>query len=228
MCASWKAELGVSLLRRSAAARSSAGRRGLAGGARRILAEADQVKMNLIQPAAARAVDHHRRRLADARRSLAARLVRAVRQCLGRLSHRAARILYAHPVGLAGARPGRCRLPDQSGGIGRFRLASLYSEPFALVTAAPRRIPATVPVSALADIPLLMTRFHRSVVERQLGVVGGRLNIYAEIDSVESISELVMQGRWATVMPVSVFRRQREARTVALSEVIGVQLNRHS
>ncbi|OZI61728.1 LysR family transcriptional regulator [Bordetella genomosp. 11] len=111
-------------------------------------------------------------------------------------------------------------------GSGDFALHHLYSEPFALVTAAPRRIPPTVPVSALPDIPLLMTRFHRSIVERQLSVVGGRLNIYAEIDSVESISELVMQGRWATVMPVSVFKRQREARTVALSEVTGVQLNR--
>ncbi|WP_427183709.1 LysR family transcriptional regulator [Bordetella bronchialis] len=107
-----------------------------------------------------------------------------------------------------------------------FALHHLYSEPFALVTAMPRRIPATIPVSALPDLPLLVTRFHRSVVERQLGVVGGRLNIHSEIDSVESIRELVMQGRWATLMPVSVFSRQREARAVALSEITGVQLNR--
>lgn len=111
-------------------------------------------------------------------------------------------------------------------GSGDFVLHHLYSEPFALVTAAPRRIPATVTAAALADVPLLMTRFHRNIVERQLGVVGGRLNIYAEIDSVESIVELVMQGRRATLMPVSVFSRQRENRTVALSEVTGVQLNR--
>ncbi|CAM3741727.1 HTH lysR-type domain-containing protein [Bordetella sputigena] len=107
-----------------------------------------------------------------------------------------------------------------------FALHHLYSEPFALITAAPRRFPATVTIAELADIPLLMTRFHRNLMERQLGVVGGRLNVHAEIDSVESISELVMQGRWATVMPVSVFSRQREARTVALTEVSGVQLNR--
>jgi DNA-binding transcriptional LysR family regulator len=107
-----------------------------------------------------------------------------------------------------------------------FALHHLYSEPFALVTKAPRRIVPTVPVSALVDIPLLMTRFHRTVVERHLHVVGGRLNIHAEIDSVESIVELVMHGRWATLMPVSVFSRQREARLVALSEVTGVQLNR--
>jgi DNA-binding transcriptional LysR family regulator len=107
-----------------------------------------------------------------------------------------------------------------------FALHHLYSEPFALITAAPRHIAPTLQVSALADVPLLMTRFHRSIVERQLAVVGGRLNIHAEIDSVESIVELVMQGRWATVMPVSVFSREREVKSVAISEITGVQLNR--
>ncbi|ARP89851.1 hypothetical protein CAL14_05725 [Bordetella genomosp. 9] len=107
-----------------------------------------------------------------------------------------------------------------------FDLHHLCTEPFALITAAPRRIAPIVAVSDLPGIPLLMTRFHRSIVERQLDVVGGRLNVHAEVDSVASICELVMRGRWTTLMPVSVFSRQREARAVAVSEVAGVQLNR--
>jgi DNA-binding transcriptional LysR family regulator len=107
-----------------------------------------------------------------------------------------------------------------------YALHHLYTEPFALVTAAPRRVDRIVPASQLADIPLLLTSFHRSVVQRQLDVVGGRLNVHAEIDSVDSIRELVMQGRWATLMPVSVFSEQRAAGTAVVSEISGVQLNR--
>jgi DNA-binding transcriptional LysR family regulator len=107
-----------------------------------------------------------------------------------------------------------------------YALHHLYTEPFALVTAAPRRTGRIVPVAELANIPLLMTSFHRSVVQRQLDVVGGRLNVHAEIDSVDSIRELVMQGRWATLMPISVFSEQRAAATVVVSEITGVQLNR--
>lgn len=105
-------------------------------------------------------------------------------------------------------------------------LHPLCGEPFALVTAAARRVAPIVSVSQLAAIPLLMTSFHRSIVERQLAVVGGRLNVHAEIDSVDSIRELVLQGRWTTLMPVSVFFDQRASGTVAISEISGVQLNR--
>jgi DNA-binding transcriptional LysR family regulator len=107
-----------------------------------------------------------------------------------------------------------------------YALHHLYTEPFALISAASRGTARIVSVPELADIPLLMTRFHRSVVERQLDVVGGRLNVHAEIDSVDSIRELVLQGRWTTLMPVSVFREQRAAGSVAVSEIAGVQLNR--
>ena len=44
--------------------------------------------------------------------------------------------------------------------------------------------------------------------------------------SVDSIRELVLQGRWATIMPVSVFKELRAAESVVMSEVSGVQLNR--
>lgn len=104
-------------------------------------------------------------------------------------------------------------------------LQALLGEPFALITPASRRLPAVVSLSALARVPLLMTRLHRGIVERTLAPLGARLNIEAEIDSVDAIRELVVQGRWATLMPVSVFKETR-ARSVRLSEISGVQLTR--
>lgn len=101
----------------------------------------------------------------------------------------------------------------------------LLAEPFALITPAHRNMPPVVSLAALAKVPLLMTRLHRGIVERTLAPLGTRLNIQAEIDSVDAIRELVLQGRWATVMPVSVFKEQRMD-TVRLSEVSGVQLHR--
>lgn len=105
-------------------------------------------------------------------------------------------------------------------------LHPLLGEPFALVSHKSLHLEPVVSVSQLARIPLLMTSLHRSIVEKQLLPLGGQLNIQGEIDSVDSIRELVMQGRWATVMPVSVFKEPRAAETVVMSEVSGVQLNR--
>jgi LysR family nitrogen assimilation transcriptional regulator len=106
-----------------------------------------------------------------------------------------------------------------------YALHPLCSEPFALVAGRARPLGPIVSVAELARIPLLMTSFHRSIVERQLQVAGGRLNVHAEIDSVDSIRELVLQGRWATLMPVSVFHGQR-AGAVSISEISGAQLHR--
>lgn len=102
----------------------------------------------------------------------------------------------------------------------------LLGEPFALVTPAARGFKPVVPLSQLRRTPLLITSLHRRIVERQLASMGGRLNIHAEIDSVDSIRELVLQGRWSTIMPVSVFKDPRIAAAVTLSEISGVQLNR--
>ena len=41
-------------------------------------------------------------------------------------------------------------------------------------------------------------------------LLGKALNVQAEIDSVEAIRELVTRGRWATIMPVSVFKDLRK------------------
>jgi len=102
----------------------------------------------------------------------------------------------------------------------------LLGEPFVLVTQASRQLGAVVPVTQLPRIPLLMTTLHRSIVEHDLLPLGIRLNVHSEIDSVDSIRELVVQGHWSTLMPVSVFKQPRADGKIALSEISGVQLNR--
>ncbi|WP_171019805.1 LysR substrate-binding domain-containing protein [Hydrogenophaga sp. 2FB] len=102
----------------------------------------------------------------------------------------------------------------------------LLGEPFALVSHAQMGIGPVVSVSQLARIPLLMTSLHRGLVDRQLASLGKSLKVQAEIDSVDSIREMVLRGRWATIMPVSVFREHLHQEPVVMSEISGVQLNR--
>ncbi len=102
----------------------------------------------------------------------------------------------------------------------------LLGEPFALVSHARMRIGPVVSVHQLARIPLLMTSLHRGLVDRQLASLGQSLQVRAEIDSVDSICELVLRGRWATIMPVSVFRETPQEGSIVMSEISGVQLHR--
>lgn len=105
-------------------------------------------------------------------------------------------------------------------------LYPLLGEPFALVSHPSLKIRRVVTVRQLAGIPLLMTTLHRGLVDRQLLPLGARLNLRAEIDSVDSIREMVQRGPWATLMPISVFKGPSAAEGVVLSEISGVQLNR--
>ncbi len=102
----------------------------------------------------------------------------------------------------------------------------LLGEPFALAS-PPGRYPGPVIAAAqLARIPLLMTTLHRNVAERQMAPLGLSLTVQAEIDSVDVVRELVLQGQGATLMPVSVFKDARDSGHIALSEISGVQLHR--
>jgi LysR family nitrogen assimilation transcriptional regulator len=105
-------------------------------------------------------------------------------------------------------------------------LHPLLGEPFALVSHPSLKVGPVVSVRQLAALPLLMTTLHRTVVDRQLVPLGARLQLRAEIDSVDSIRELVLRGPWATLMPISVFKDADTARAVMISEISGVQLNR--
>jgi LysR family nitrogen assimilation transcriptional regulator len=105
-------------------------------------------------------------------------------------------------------------------------LHPLVGEPFALVTPKARRMGPVVSMAELSRVPLLMTTLHRNIVERELHPMGVRLNIHSEIDSVDSIRELVLESDWSTLMPVSVFKEARSENRIVMSEVSGVQLNR--
>jgi LysR family transcriptional regulator, nitrogen assimilation regulatory protein len=105
-------------------------------------------------------------------------------------------------------------------------LYPLLGEPFALVSNPSLKIDPVVSVRQLAGLPLLMTTLHRTLVDRQLLPLGARLQLRAEIDSVDSIRELVLRGPWATLMPISVFKEPAAAKGVVISEISGVQLNR--
>jgi LysR family transcriptional regulator, nitrogen assimilation regulatory protein len=105
-------------------------------------------------------------------------------------------------------------------------LYPLLGEPFALVSHPSLKIGPVVPVRQLAGLPLLMTTLHRTLVDRQLLPLGARVQLRAEIDSVDSIRELVLRGPWATLMPISVFKEPAAAKGVVISEISGVQLNR--
>jgi LysR family nitrogen assimilation transcriptional regulator len=102
----------------------------------------------------------------------------------------------------------------------------LLGEPFALVEPASRPARPVVSIAQLARIPLLMTTLHRTIVERELTPLGVHLNVLSELDSVDSIRELVLQGHWSTLMPISVFKQLGFENKITLSEVSGVQLNR--
>jgi LysR family nitrogen assimilation transcriptional regulator len=111
--------------------------------------------------------------------------------------------------------------------VGRpLSLHPLVGEPFALITPKALGIDPIVSVAELSRIPLLMTTLHRTIVERELQPMGVHLNVHSEIDSVDSIRELVYDGNWSTLMPVSVFKEPRSESRIAMSEVSGVQLNR--
>lgn len=105
-------------------------------------------------------------------------------------------------------------------------LSPLLGEPFALVSHPTLGLPPVLPARQLAGLPLLMTTLHRTLVDRQLAPLGLRLQLRAEIDSVDSIREMVLRGNWATLMPISVFKEPAAARGVVISEISGVQLNR--
>lgn len=105
-------------------------------------------------------------------------------------------------------------------------LVPLLGEPFALVSHPSLKVGPVVTVRQLAALPLLMTTLHRNLVDRQLLPLGARLTLQAEIDSVDSIRELVLRGRWATLMPISVFKEPTTVGRVVISEISGVQLNR--
>jgi LysR family nitrogen assimilation transcriptional regulator len=102
----------------------------------------------------------------------------------------------------------------------------LLGEPFALISHAQMKMPSTVSLDQLERIPLLMTSLHHGLVEQQLRPLGKTLEVRALIDSIDSIREMVLRGKWTTLMPVSVFKDAGADTGIVMSEITGVQLNR--
>jgi LysR family nitrogen assimilation transcriptional regulator len=105
-------------------------------------------------------------------------------------------------------------------------LQPILGEPFVLVTQKSRKTRPVIEAADLRRIPLLMTTLHRGIVEPQLAPLGIALNIPVEMDSIDSIRELVLHGHWSTLMPISVFKPLESGSRITLSEISGVQLNR--
>ncbi len=100
----------------------------------------------------------------------------------------------------------------------------VLAEPFALFAHKSLGLGRAVMVNQLTRLPLLLTSLHRTIVERQLLNLGLSLHVQAEIDSVDAIREIVAQGPFATIMPVSVFKTAAE--NISMSEISGVQISR--
>jgi LysR family transcriptional regulator, nitrogen assimilation regulatory protein len=107
-----------------------------------------------------------------------------------------------------------------------FAYQPLLGEPFVLVSNAQLEVPPIVSVKQMARMRMLITSLHRGIVERQLAPLGGTLNIWAEIDSIDAIKELVQTQPLATISPISVYKSQNLSGAVRISEISGVQLNR--
>src|SRR3546814_8472307 len=71
-----------------------------------------------------------------------------------------------------------------------------------------------------------MTSLNLSIFERKMLAIGKQLKLHAEIDSGDASRDLVLRGKWTTIMPVSVFKEMQAPERVVLSEISGVQLNR--
>jgi LysR family nitrogen assimilation transcriptional regulator len=88
---------------------------------------------------------------------------------------------------------------------------SLFREDLVLVTAAagPLRLPARVKVDNLDKYPLILPsqpNAIRSLVEGVCRPRGVRLKIAAEVDAVETITELATQGHACAILPRSAIR----------------------
>lgn len=108
----------------------------------------------------------------------------------------------------------------------KFSLRPLINEPFALISTSKKGKTQSIHVDQLSEQPVLMTSLHHGIVEQQLRAFNTNLKIEGIIDSVDAIRELVIKRGHATIMPVSVFKDDLNSKTIHLTQISGVQLNR--
>jgi LysR family transcriptional regulator, nitrogen assimilation regulatory protein len=112
------------------------------------------------------------------------------------------------------------------------RTAMLQQEPAVseeiLVITPPgaRGIQPDFSLDELCNEPLVVTSGLRIVVEDHLRKHGRRLEVAAEVDSVEAIRRMVMRGQAITLMPASTFQEDVSARRLDAFHVASVNLHR--
>ncbi len=107
------------------------------------------------------------------------------------------------------------------------KLTPLISEPIVVLTPPQTRGGRrfyTLP--ELAKTPLVATEAIRAIVEEQISRYGGRLNIEAEMDAVEAIRRLLLQGAGASVMPVSTFHDDIRAGRINAFQIADANVHR--
>jgi LysR family nitrogen assimilation transcriptional regulator len=108
----------------------------------------------------------------------------------------------------------------------KFLLRPLINEPFALISTYKKGQSQFIHAEQLSTLPVLMTSLHHGIVEQQLRDLNLNLKIEGIIDSVDAIRELVIKRGHSTIMPISVFKDDLESRSIRITQISGVQLNR--
>jgi LysR family nitrogen assimilation transcriptional regulator len=107
------------------------------------------------------------------------------------------------------------------------RLMPLLTEPI-VVVASPgmRGIREFYTLEELCREALIVTSGIRAVVEEQLRRMGKRLQLAAEVDSVEAIRRMLLRGNAITVMPVSTYREDVEGGRLEAFNIADLNLHR--
>jgi LysR family nitrogen assimilation transcriptional regulator len=106
-------------------------------------------------------------------------------------------------------------------------LTPLFSEPLVVVSApVARGLRPAYSLAELARTPLIMSVGLRALAEEQLAGLGAALRVQSEVDSIEAIRRLLLAGACATLMPVSTFHADIEARRLAAYPVEDANLHR--
>jgi LysR family nitrogen assimilation transcriptional regulator len=106
-------------------------------------------------------------------------------------------------------------------------LTPLFSEPLVVVSSpAARGLRPAYSLAELSRTPLILSVGLRALAEEQLATLGATLRVEAEVDSIEAIRRLLLSGAGATLMPVSTFHADLEARRLAAHPVEDANLHR--
>jgi LysR family nitrogen assimilation transcriptional regulator len=105
----------------------------------------------------------------------------------------------------------------------------LLVEQLHLVHSPGMKLPPAVTPSELSDLPLVLpARPHglRTLVEKSVHSVGGKLNIPFEIDSLTIMKELASDGVVATILPIGAVSRELEQKILCATPLVSPEITR--